>query len=507
MSFIVPPKRLLEPKKGDWCPGAVAAHQFGPDERMELAMEALRRSQPITELAAQQKVSRKFVYQQLERAATAVDKAFHPPESIPKFLGWLPVTADWMERVVVSSSLECHGSIRGIRAHVESITGVKISEGKVCDILATAILRAIGINEQHDLSRIRDGAHDEIFSQDTPVLVGVDPHSFYTYLMEPSCSRGEVAWGVAVLEKAQKQGLALKTSVQDAARGIRAGLTAAFPQIHMQGDVLHALMEVTELVSYLEGRAYAKLRKEQEQEKTMQRAKKRGQGNHHSKALAVSRKEARKAILLYEDFQILSRWFKETLDLVGPDLNSRRWIYDFVVAEMKARSDQSHRIKPVVTYLIKQRDDLLAFVPKIYEGLEHVAAKHGLLLPVVELVYRQNGIPIEDPRYWKNQGEILRQAGSQATQLSEDVQRLLDKIVRASSAVENINSILRGYFFLRKTIGVDFLELLRFYLNHRRFRRSAKPERVGRSPYETMTGQKHPHWLELLGYTPVSLCQ
>jgi hypothetical protein len=30
--------------------------------------------------------------------------------------------------------------------------------------------------------------------------------------------------------------------------------------------------------------------------------------------------------------------------------------------------------------------------------------------------------------------------------------------------------------------------------------RSRCPERVGKSPAELMTGQEHPHWLELLGF-------
>ena len=43
-------------------------------------------------------------------------------------------------------------------------------------------------------------------------------------------------------------------------------------------------------------------------------------------------------------------------------------------------------------------------------------------------------------------------------------------------------------------------DLLRFFLNHRRFLRSECPHRVGKSPPELLTGQPHQHWLELLGY-------
>ena len=72
--------------------------------------------------------------------------------------------------------------------------------------------------------------------------------------------------------------------------------------------------------------------------------------------------------------------------------------------------------------------------------------------------------------------------------------------MRASSLVENVNSRLRNYFFLRRQLGADYLALLQFYLNHRRFLRSEHQERVGKSPVELLSGHEHSHWLEMLGY-------
>jgi hypothetical protein len=43
---------------------------------------------------------------------------------------------------------------------------------------------------------------------------------------------------------------------------------------------------------------------------------------------------------------------------------------------------------------------------------------------------------------------------------------------RNSSLVENLNSQLRNYFTLRRHPGTSYLDLLRFFLNHRRFPRS-----------------------------------
>lgn len=71
---------------------------------------------------------------------------------------------------------------------------------------------------------------------------------------------------------------------------------------------------------------------------------------------------------------------------------------------------------------------------------------------------------------------------------------------RASSIIENLNSRLRNYFFLRRHLGKRYLDVLRFFLNHRRFQRSERAERVGKSPAELLAGRVHQHWLELLGY-------
>ncbi len=75
---------------------------------------------------------------------------------------------------------------------------------------------------------------------------------------------------------------------------------------------------------------------------------------------------------------------------------------------------------------------------------------------------------------------------------------------RPSSLVENFNFRLRNYFFLRRTLGNDYLDLLRFFLNHRTFWWSEHSEREGQSPTELLTGESHSHWLELLGFEAIS---
>jgi hypothetical protein len=84
----------------------------------------------------------------------------------------------------------------------------------------------------------------------------------------------------------------------------------------------------------------------------------------------------------------------------------------------------------------------------------------------------------------------------------EAVMQAMAQTPRCSSMVENLNSRLRNYFTLLRQLGGQYLELLKFFLNHRTFLRSRVPERVGKSPCQILTGGAHPHWLTMLGFGP-----
>ena len=289
----------------------------------------------------------------------------------------------------------------------------------------------------------------------------------------------------------ERQGLSLQTSISDGALGIRAGVEEACPGIEHRGDVLHAQMIMGDSQTYLENRAYARLRCLEDIEHRMARAKSNLDGRRCSKRLAQARARVRDAVALHDEVRILIGWVVEQFALVGPALAERQELYDWLLRELEARQHASHRIPPVVRYLKSRRDALLAFVSTIEKGLSQIAGRHRMPLYQIEAVYR--GLPVSgtSPVSWQ--------------EIKTDVDTMLDSVLRASSAVENINSILAGYFYLRRSHVPEFLHLLQFYLNHRRFRRSECPERVGKSPRELLTGQSHPDWLELLGYPPVQL--
>src|SRR5713101_3842941 len=73
----------------------------------------------------------------------------------------------------------------------------------------------------------------------------------------------------------------------------------------------------------------------------------------------------------------------------------------------------------------------------------------------------------------------------------------LDSIVRASSLVEMVNSLIRPYFNSCKgQITQEALNLIMLYHNHHRYKRGKRP---GKAPLELLTGQPlEAPWWELL---------
>jgi hypothetical protein len=94
-------------------------------------------------------------------------------------------------------------------------------------------------------------------------------------------------------------------------------------------------------------------------------------------------------------------------------------------------------------------------------------------------IYHLKGLPPTSSR-WQRHNALRRRLGQKFYWIDSLVDEILNKIVRANSLVENLNSRLRTYFTLRREVGNEYLHFLRFFLNHRRFMRSEYAERVGK---------------------------
>jgi len=224
------------------------------------------------------------------------------------------------------------------------------------------------------------------------------------------------------------------------------------------------------------------------------------------KKLSYARSAEAKAIALADEVALLARWLRDDiLSVAGPEYAIRRDLFDFVVAELRARESACpHRIRPVRTLLENQRDNLLAFAVQLDRELTALAQEWQIPVTTAREVLQIQFLPMWDPNRWCCEAALRETLRGRYHGVCADVQELSDRMVRASSLVENLNSRLRTYFFLRRQLGKDYLTLLQFFLNHRRYLRSEDPSRVDKSPAQLLTGERHAHWLELLGYTRFS---
>jgi hypothetical protein len=147
-------------------------------------VDALAATKPVARLAHEHDVSRKFVYQQADKAQRVLADAFTPALGrTQRVLCTVPVTKTLLRQMVLGLVLICHSSFRGVVEFLRDILDCPLSLGSVANIVRSAVAPARARNEAQDLAAVRHGALDEIYQSLQPVLVGVDVYSTYCYLL------------------------------------------------------------------------------------------------------------------------------------------------------------------------------------------------------------------------------------------------------------------------------------------------------------------------------------
>ncbi len=392
-----------------------AAKAMPPRQRQELAVAAVAGVQTVSRLARQHEVSRKFVYRQAGKAQEALLEAFSPEQAgDDEVLFYLPVTKAWLRQLILGLTLICHSSSRGVVELLRDLFDFPISVGTVHGILQQKVEQARACNRRQNLSGVRIGAHDEIFQHGRPVLVGVDVASTYCYLLSLEEHRDADTWGVRLLEL-EDQDFQPDATIADAGQGIRAGQALAMPEVPCRGDVFHAFQTVQSLVTFLENRACAAIDTHAKLERKTARVRRRGERTH---TLARKRNSAGQAadqaIALADDVSLLNDWLRrDVLSLAGPDHATRHEMFDFIVAELRAREPLCpHRVGPVVRALSHQRDDLLAFAAALDEDLTALAAEFQVPVEVVRDVLNVEALEPEDPARWPAEAVLRERLGN-----------------------------------------------------------------------------------------------
>ena len=257
-------------------------------QRIELAIQAMASAANISDLAAENEVSRKFIYEQKAKAREALQEAFSSADTDDAVLFCLPVTKEWLHQVVLSLTLICHSSYRGVVEFMRDILGVSISVGSVHNLHQLAAQRAGAINTTQDLSQIRVALHDEIFHCNEPVLVGVDAHSTYCYLLSSAQHRDADTWAIHLLY-ACDQRFNPDYLVADQGTGLRAGQALVWENKPCHGDVFHILQQCESLANVLARVAQGAATRCQELELKMDAAKQDGTSHTLARQLGMAR--------------------------------------------------------------------------------------------------------------------------------------------------------------------------------------------------------------------------
>lgn len=487
----------------------------GP-QRAALSLAVLARQQSVVGLAAAHHVSRKFCYQQARKAQNALRQVFAQDDNADdaQVLFHLPVTPAWIEQFVLAQVLIGHSSLRGVKELLDCLLDYRgLSLGSMHNLLISAAARAQTLNAGEDLSAIRAAAFDEIYQARRPVLVGVDLASTYCFLLEGESHCDATTWGVHLLDLSDGRGaagnLSLHHAIADGGHGLRSGMSQAWPQVPCHGDIFHPLRDVNDVIRFLKRRAgkvagvAAELQQKFDARPAGWSRRLDGRRGAIMKKLRAALAEQRQAEQLYQDLNLLGQWFRQdVLALAGDDLATRRELYAFVLEELAGRERLCpSRLAPLRRQLAAQQDQLMGFAAELQQRLADLAGAQGVSLQTAVAVARLQGLEQGGLEHWRQRQKLIEQlGGARLHALEQRVKAELARSTRASSMVENLNGRLRCYFHLRRQVGRPYLQLLRFFLNHRPYQRSAHPGRVNKSPAQLLHGREHPHWLAMLGY-------
>lgn len=445
-----------------------------------------------SKIAEELSMSREYVYQQKEKVQEYTDQL---DNAEPKALT-IKIDKRNTERTILSLSLDCHASIGGIQRFFERIYHKQISVGYISGVLQEAAVRAQAFDEGIDLSGINQGANDEIFQCGTPILVGIDPESTYTYLLEEASDRTAETWAIYLSDR-KEHGLELSTSINDGGKGLMAGIPQVYPDVEMQADTFHVIYGMGKEISRVERNVYKLINGEYALKANLESKKPR---KKNEEKLTELRPKTAEKIKIYDKLYILFSWIKEMLSFSGYNLEDSVSLLTWILQEMEAIAVNEPGIGKEVSKVLKMLPNLLIFIKRLEGSMETCARETGIPAQAFQLMYRQRSYSASSEQSNEIQCQLVYMLRERYTEANDHFQKMLTTTKKASSLVENLNGRIRVYMEVKRVVPTRFFTLMKVYFNTRRYSRSRCRERIGKSPLEILTGISQPEFLEALGY-------
>jgi hypothetical protein len=350
---------------------------------------------------------------------------------------------------------------------------------------------------------------DEIFAMHTPILVTIDARSTTILNIELASDRSADTWRAHFEALADHQFFSLGMA-SDRGLGLVAGYQAACDMALWVADYFHEFRDLFEVLHQLERKAYAAIGKEDDAAHKFARAKSEANLAKRLQQYDTAHHACEQAMALYDQLAMLLHLLREALQLCSPhgrlrtveNVRSELTLLFDMIAELDCAAIP-HTLKPLRTSL----DDIVvpfAQAEAMHAELRAVVPHDALDFLVLawhhdHLVYQSGSKPKryhqQERDFWLACAEGL--LGNEFDPLKALVFDKLDTIVRASSLVEMVNSLIRPYLNSCKgQITQETLNLIMFYHNHRRYKSG---KRQGKAPIELLTGEPlEASWWELL---------
>ncbi len=350
---------------------------------------------------------------------------------------------------------------------------------------------------------------DEIFALHVPILLTIDARSTTILNIELASDRSAETWRAHFDALTEHQFCSLGMA-SDRGLGLVAGYQAACDMALWVADYFHEFRDLFEVLHQLERKAYAAIVKEHDAAQKFAHAKGESNLAKRLQQYDTAHHACEQAIALYDQLAILLHLLREALYLCSPhgrlrtvaNVCSELRLLLEMIAELDCAAI-TKTLKPIYTHIddivvpFKQVEAiataLRAVVP--HDALEFLVLAWHHAHCVYQAGSKQKAYHQRERDFWLACAEGL--LGDAFDTLKALVFDQLDSIVRASSLVEMVNSLIRPYLNSCKgQITQETLNLIMFYHNHRRYKSG---KRQGKAPLELLIGKSlEAPWWELL---------
>lgn len=349
---------------------------------------------------------------------------------------------------------------------------------------------------------------DEIFFHGQPVLVAVEPVSMAVLLCQRAANRQGQTWKEALLPFTH-----LEAVVRDAGSGLSAGVsllnehrrqTQSGPPLEDGLDVFHTEQEAQRWLN----RLWRRLEKrwflaEEADQKVLQAKQRQKDARGPAVRARTAWRRAFETFAWYEQQQALWRRAKAALELFRPDgrLNDRAW----ATAELTAVCQKIRGLPWQKVRSFLQDGRTLTFLERMQRRLGDAEPRAAVREALVEL-WRLEHRTVSGALVLSGvQRVICSHLAADWKAAYERVGQVLGGVVRASSAVECVNSVLRMQQARHRTVTQPMLDLKRLYWNCRAFHSGRRRDRC---PYQHLgvVLPTYDFW-ELLHEDPQKLAQ